>query len=218
MSRKRRPARRQPTPVQRTDAQQAEELEALARKYPQDQEELLIEAAEFYSRAGQHDKALALYQQILDAHCEEPHLVQAFRVNTLWDAGRTDEAREAATDLRCRHPTDTGPWNIVAEMFEAADELHDAADWFTAAVTHLLGPTTPSPSTPSARRWTPPASRCSSSAATGYGVASASRTTTSTNSPTPSTTTARPGSAPPAPWMTFTTPSYGPLRTVTPRP
>ena len=143
MSRKRRPARRQPTPVQRTDAQQAEELEALARKYPQDQEELLIEAAEFYSRAGQHDKALALYQQILDAHCEEPHLVQAFRVNTLWDAGRTDEAREAATDLRCRHPTDTGPWNIVAEMFEAADELHDAADWFTAAVTHLLGPTTP---------------------------------------------------------------------------
>jgi hypothetical protein len=28
-------------------------------------------------------------------------------------------------------------------MFEAADELHDGADWFTAAVTHLLGPTTP---------------------------------------------------------------------------
>ncbi|MEU5547679.1 SEC-C domain-containing protein [Streptomyces sioyaensis] len=143
MSRKRRPARRQPTPVQRTDTQQAEELEALARKYPQDQEEILTEAAEFYSRAGLHERALALYQQVLDAGCEEPHLVQAFRINTLWDAGRTGEAREAAADLRRRHPADAGPWNIVAEMFESADELHDAVDWFTAGVTHLLGPTTP---------------------------------------------------------------------------
>lgn len=143
MSRKRRPARRQPVPIERTDAQQAEELEALARKYPQDKEELLTEAAEFYGRAGQHEKALALYQQVLAADCQEPHLVQAFRVDMLWDAGRTDEARAAATDLRRQQPVDAGPWNIVAETFEAADELHDAADWFTAGVTHLLGPTTP---------------------------------------------------------------------------
>ncbi|MET7356262.1 SEC-C metal-binding domain-containing protein [Streptomyces mirabilis] len=143
MSRKRRPARRQPDPIQRTDAQQAEELEALARKYPQDQEEILTEAAEFYSRAGQHEKALALYQHVLDADCEDPYLVQAFRMDTLWDAGRTDEARAAAKDLRRQHPADAGPWNIVAETFESADELHDAADYFTAGVTHLLGPAAP---------------------------------------------------------------------------
>ncbi|MFJ5035900.1 SEC-C metal-binding domain-containing protein [Streptomyces sp. NPDC088560] len=143
MSRKRRPARRKPALVERTDAQQAEELEALARKYPQDQEELLTEAAEFYGRAGQHDRALALYQQVLDGDCEDPHLIQAFRIDALWNAGRTDEACEAAKDLRRQHPTDAGPWEIVAEMFEVADHLHDAVDWFTAAVTHLLGPATP---------------------------------------------------------------------------
>jgi tetratricopeptide (TPR) repeat protein len=143
MPRKRRPARRQSIPVERTDAQQAEELEALARKYPQDQEEILTEAAEFYSRAGQHEKALALYQYVLDADCEDPHLIQAFRMDTLWDAGRTDEARAAAKDLRRQHPGDAGPWNIVAETFESADELHDAADYFTAGVTLLLGPATP---------------------------------------------------------------------------
>ncbi|MFJ2008615.1 SEC-C domain-containing protein [Streptomyces chartreusis] len=143
MSRKRRPARHKPAPVQRTDVQQAQELEALARKYPQDQEEILTEAAEFYNRAGRHEKALALYQEILDGDCEEPHLVQAFRIDALWDAGQRDEAREAARDLRREHPADAGPWNIIAETFETADELNDAADYFTAGVTRLLGPATP---------------------------------------------------------------------------
>ncbi|MEY9988360.1 tetratricopeptide (TPR) repeat protein [Streptomyces sp. V4I8] len=143
MSRKRRPARRQPAPVERTDAQQAEELEALARKYLQDQEELLTEAAEFYSRAGQHERALTLYQQVLDADCRDPHLIQAFRIDTLWNAGRTTEAREAAEALRRQHPANTGAWEIIAEMFEVADHLQDAADWFTAGVTHLLGPAAP---------------------------------------------------------------------------
>ncbi|MEY9995839.1 tetratricopeptide (TPR) repeat protein [Streptomyces sp. V4I8] len=143
MSRKRRPAHRQPALVERTDVQQAEELEALARKYPRDQEELLTEAAEFYTRAGQHERALALFQQVLDSDCEDPHLIEAFRIDTLWNAGRTDQAREAAEALRRRHPADAGPWEIVAEMFEVADHLHEAADWFTAGVTHLLGPATP---------------------------------------------------------------------------
>ncbi len=122
---------------------QAEELEALARKYPQDREEILVEAAGCWVDAGQHDRALGLYQQLLDAGCEEPDLIEAYRINTLWEAGRTDEARDAAAQLRRRHPTDAGAWNFVAETFETADELHDAADWFTAGLTHLLGPATP---------------------------------------------------------------------------
>jgi pentatricopeptide repeat protein len=51
---------------------QAEELEDLARKYPQDREEILVEAAGCWVDAGQHDRALGLYQQMLDAGCEEP--------------------------------------------------------------------------------------------------------------------------------------------------
>ncbi|OLZ61205.1 hypothetical protein AV521_44130 [Streptomyces sp. IMTB 2501] len=48
-----------------------------------------------------------------------------------------------AARLRGQHPTDAGAWNFVAEMLETVGELHDAADWFTAGLTHLLGPATP---------------------------------------------------------------------------
>ncbi|MFE9443508.1 tetratricopeptide repeat protein [Streptomyces sp. NPDC006602] len=143
MSRKRRPATPRHVPAQRTPVMEAEELEALAREYPEDREEILVEAAGHWSEAGQYDRALALHQQLLDAGCEDAHLIEAYRINTLWDAGRTDEARDAAIQLRRRHPTDAGAWNFVAEMFETAGELHDAADWFTAGITHLLGPAAP---------------------------------------------------------------------------
>ncbi|MEU1409853.1 SEC-C domain-containing protein [Streptomyces sp. NPDC005728] len=143
MSRKRRPAPPRHTPAERTPATQAKELEALAREYPQDREEILVEAAGCWGDAGRHDRALTLYQQLLDTGCEEPDLIEAYRINTLWEAGQRAEARAAAAQLRRRHPTDAGAWNFVAETFETAGELHDATDWFTAGLTHLLGPATP---------------------------------------------------------------------------
>ncbi|MCX5309403.1 tetratricopeptide repeat protein [Streptomyces sp. NBC_00154] len=143
MSRKRRPTPSRHTPAERTPVIQAEELEALALEYPQDREEILVDAAGCWGDAGQYDRALALYQRLLDTGCEDAHLIEAYRINTLWDAGRTDQARDAATQLRRQHPTDAGAWNFVAEMFETAGELHDATDWFTAGITHLLGPATP---------------------------------------------------------------------------
>ncbi|GGN64552.1 preprotein translocase SecA [Streptomyces albiflavescens] len=143
MSRKRRRTPHQPAPAERTYATQAEELEALAREYPEDREEILVEAAGSWNDAEEYDRALALYQQLLDTKCEDPHLIEAYRISTLWDAGRADQAREAAGRLRRQHPTDPGAWNFVAEAFETAGELRDAADWFTAGITHLLGPATP---------------------------------------------------------------------------
>ncbi|MET8214173.1 tetratricopeptide repeat protein, partial [Streptomyces sp. NPDC005373] len=143
MSRKRRRTPHQPAPAERTYATQAEELEALAREYPEDREEILVEAAGSWNDAEEYDRALALYQQLLDTRCEQPHLIEAYRISTLWDAGRTEEAREAASVLRRQHPTDPDAWNFVAEALESAGELHDAADWFTAGTTHLLGPATP---------------------------------------------------------------------------
>ncbi|MGW0632240.1 SEC-C metal-binding domain-containing protein, partial [Streptomyces sp. NPDC002758] len=140
---KRRPALPKTAPVERAPALEAEGLEALARQYPEEREEILLDAAGCWSDAGQYDRALALYQQLLDGGCEEPHLIEAYRISTLWDAGRTSEARDAAAQLRRQHPTNAGAWNFVAEMFETAGELHDAAAWFTVGVTHLLGPTTP---------------------------------------------------------------------------
>ncbi|WP_225100745.1 SEC-C domain-containing protein [Streptomyces sp. CoH27] len=125
-----------------TPAQQAEEYERLVTRYPEDREELLLEAADAWRAAGEYDRALALYDRLLrpeDGGCEEPDLVDAFRINALWDAGREEQAREAAAAFRRRHPRHAGAWNFVGEAFEEHDDNAAAAEWYTAGVTHVLG-------------------------------------------------------------------------------
>ncbi|MGW7258154.1 SEC-C metal-binding domain-containing protein [Streptomyces sp. NPDC054834] len=133
------------TPVPRqalTPAQQAEECERLVEQYPEDREELLREAADAWRSAGEHDRALALYERLLDPEsdgCGEPDVVDAWRIDTLWEAGREEEAREAAASFRARHPRDATAWSLVAGTFENADETATAAEWYTTGVAHALG-------------------------------------------------------------------------------
>lgn len=121
----------------------ARELEQLAAAYPQDREEILLEAADAWCEAAEHDRALSLYEQLLadDAACDAPHMVAAYRIGVLFDAGREAEARDAARELRGRHPHDAMAWHYVGESFEAADDPHTAVNWFTAGITHTLGAT-----------------------------------------------------------------------------
>ncbi|UUU21016.1 SEC-C domain-containing protein [Streptomyces sp. DSM 40750] len=143
----RRTPARLPSPPPRMDAQVAEECERLAEQYPEDREQLLLEAAGEWGGAGEHARAVALYERLLgqegDEAVEEPDLVDAFRISALWDAGRDEEARAAAAAFRRRHPRHAGAWNVVAEAFEARDENATAAEWFTAGVTHTMGVGTP---------------------------------------------------------------------------
>ncbi|MDX2935175.1 SEC-C metal-binding domain-containing protein [Streptomyces ipomoeae] len=128
-------------------AKVAQECEELAERHPEEREELLLEAADAWSDAGEYDRAIALYERLLDAetagNCSEPDLVDAYRIGVLWDAGRSEDARAAAAAFRRRHPRDAGAWNFVAEAFEAADETVTAAEWFTAGIAHALGASTP---------------------------------------------------------------------------
>ncbi|TLS41422.1 tetratricopeptide repeat protein [Streptomyces montanus] len=138
-----------PTPARHTGApppepaQVAEEYERLAGRHPEDREELLLEAADAWNEAGEYDSALALYERLLerggDDAVEERDLVDAYRISTLWDAGRDEEARAAAAGFRRRHPRHAGAWTFVAEAFEAQDATATAAEWYTAGVTHVLG-------------------------------------------------------------------------------
>ncbi|WP_155054863.1 SEC-C domain-containing protein [Streptomyces blattellae] len=135
------PAPRQTAPPTPTPAQQAEEYERLVARYPEDRQELLLEAAHAWCAADEYDRALALYRRLLspeDGGCEEPDLVDAFRIGALWDAGREEEARAAAAAFRGRHPRDAGAWNFVGEVFESHGDAA-AAEWYTAGVTHVLG-------------------------------------------------------------------------------
>ncbi|WP_328839986.1 SEC-C domain-containing protein [Streptomyces europaeiscabiei] len=123
-------------------AQFAQESERLAERHPEEREELLREAAEAWLDAGEHERAVALYERLLDPEsggCREPDLVDAWRISALWSGGREDDARAAAAAFRGRHPRDAGAWSIVAEVFEVGGETAKAAEWFTAGVTHALG-------------------------------------------------------------------------------
>ncbi|MGW2524414.1 hypothetical protein ACWC09_47145 [Streptomyces sp. NPDC001617] len=113
-----------------TPAQAAAEYERLVEQYPEDREELLREAADAWRSAGQHDRALAVYGQLLDPEsdgCRERDVVDAWRIDTLWEAGRQEEARTAAATFRARHPRDATAWSLVAGAFEYADETATAA-------------------------------------------------------------------------------------------
>ncbi|WP_371648596.1 SEC-C domain-containing protein [Streptomyces mirabilis] len=132
---------RTPAPARPAPDAAARELEQLAATYPEDREEILLEAADAWCEAGEHDRALRLYERLLADESTHPHLVAAYRVGALFDAGREAEAREAARELRGQHPHDALAWHYVGESFEAADDPHTAADWFTAGITHALGPT-----------------------------------------------------------------------------
>ncbi|MFJ9906413.1 SEC-C metal-binding domain-containing protein [Streptomyces sp. NPDC101152] len=129
---------RQPT----TPAQAAQEYVRLVEHYPEDREELFREAADAWRSAGEHDRALALYERLLDPEsggCKEPDVVDAWRIDTLWEAGREEEARTAAASFRARHPSDATAWSLVAGTFEHVDETGTAAEWFTTGVIHALG-------------------------------------------------------------------------------
>lgn len=114
-------------------------METLAERYPQDREEILVEVAGVWARAGEVEEALAVYDRLLEGPLEHPQMVAAYRIGTLCEAGRTTEGREAASVLRATHPRDSLVWNYVGESFEAADAPEEAAGWFTAGIAHLVG-------------------------------------------------------------------------------
>ncbi|MFJ8488524.1 SEC-C domain-containing protein [Streptomyces sp. NPDC094038] len=123
-------------------AEAAEDCERLAVGHPEDREELLREAADAWRDAGEDERALAVYERLLDPEsggCGEPDEVDAWRISTLWDLGREEDARAAAASFRERHPRDASAWSLVAETFESANERVTAAEWYTAGVTHALG-------------------------------------------------------------------------------
>ncbi|WP_128377949.1 SEC-C metal-binding domain-containing protein [Streptomyces cavernae] len=133
---------RRPSGSVLTNPEAAQDYEKLAEQYPDEREELLLEAADSWNDAGEHEQAIALYERLLtpeEGACTEPDLVDAYRITALWDAGRDEEATAGAADFRRRHPRHAGAWTFLAEAFEAQHETETAAEWYTAGVTHALG-------------------------------------------------------------------------------
>jgi tetratricopeptide (TPR) repeat protein len=119
---------------------EAERLLRTAARYPEDHEPLLLQAAAHLELAGDHDRATGLYDSLLAASPDHPHLVKALKAANLWEYGHEAEARAIIDGLRAASPLDPAPWEIVAETLESHDELEAAHDSFSTALELLLAP------------------------------------------------------------------------------
>ncbi|MFH9067944.1 SEC-C domain-containing protein [Streptomyces alboflavus] len=132
------------TPADHVDhIAEAERLERTAGLYPEDAEHLLLQAAAHLELADARDRATTLYDSLLSPSAshppENPTLVRALKAANLWEYGHEAEARAIIDGVRGTAPADAAPWVIVAEALEAHDELDQAHETFTQALTRLLG-------------------------------------------------------------------------------
>ncbi|MEV0319079.1 SEC-C metal-binding domain-containing protein [Streptomyces sp. NPDC050658] len=119
---------------------EAERLERTAGLYPEDAEQLLLQAAAHLELAGERDRATTLYDRLLApaARPSAPTLIRALKAANLWEYGHEAEARAIIDGVRAASPRDPAPWVIVAESLESHDELTQAQETFTQALELLL--------------------------------------------------------------------------------
>ncbi|WP_055566685.1 SEC-C domain-containing protein [Streptomyces atriruber] len=121
---------------------EAARLERTADLYPEDAEQLLLQAAAHLELAGARDRATTLYDNLLSPSAPHPPssplLIRALKASNLWEYGHEAEARAIIDGVRAASPRDPAPWVIVAESLESHDELEQAHATFTEAVTLLL--------------------------------------------------------------------------------
>ncbi|MEU4996650.1 SEC-C domain-containing protein [Streptomyces sp. NPDC021622] len=121
---------------------EAERLERTAGLYPEDAEQLLLQAAAHLELAGERDRATTLYDRLLSPEAASPAsaplLIRALKASNLWEYGHEAEARAIIDGVRAAAPRDPAPWVIVAESLESHDELTQAQETFTEAVELLL--------------------------------------------------------------------------------
>lgn len=123
-----------------TDTEAADlalELEAQVDDYPDERAEILIEAAEAWRRAGDHERAIALLTDISALGGEDGGSARVMLADVLFDLDRDDEARAQLETLRRERPSSPAPYHLAAELAEARNDLDEALTWFNMAVARL---------------------------------------------------------------------------------
>jgi len=115
----------------------AEELEAELEDYPDERGQILTEAAEYWHRAGQHDRAIALLTEAVTLGGEDGGTARVALADVLFDLGRGDEAHAHLHALRQQRPPSPGPYHLAAELLEDRGEYQHALTWINMAVSRL---------------------------------------------------------------------------------
>jgi SEC-C motif len=117
----------------------AEDLESDAVSYPQERGEILLEAAGQWSVAGEEERALEIYDDLIASASEEDaQWAIAGKIQVLDGLGRHEEVRTEMARLK-ESPAHPGPASVVAEFLESQDRLEEALTWFNIACRDVLG-------------------------------------------------------------------------------
>ncbi|MCP3819497.1 SEC-C domain-containing protein [Streptomyces sp. A3M-1-3] len=116
---------------------EAERLLRTAERYPEDNEQLLLQAAAHFELADERARATTIYDRLLAAGPSNPYRVKALQAANLWEYGHEAEARALIDGIRAAAPREAAPWEIIAETLECHDELQAADECFTEGA-HLL--------------------------------------------------------------------------------
>ncbi len=120
-------------PKTSTARDRAVELEQDAVRYPEERGEILLEAAEAWKEAGEPDRAVALWRELIEAGGEDAGFARYGLVELCFEQARDAEAWEHLRALE-DEPADAGPAGPVAELLVERGEYEAALRWFNRAI------------------------------------------------------------------------------------
>jgi tetratricopeptide (TPR) repeat protein len=112
----------------------AVELEQDAARFPEQRSELLREAAQQWQLAGECDRAVGLFTEVVGLGGEDAGYARFSLAEIAFDAGDDAQAWAHLRALENSGPSDVGPVGLVAELLEEREEYESALRWFDRAV------------------------------------------------------------------------------------
>jgi len=115
----------------------ARSLEKDAERFPDERGELLLEAGGLWLRAGDHARAIDLFEQVVAIGGEDGEFARVSLAEGLFELGREEEALAQLDALKELPPSSPGPCEMAGELLEARARNELALVWFDLAVSLL---------------------------------------------------------------------------------
>jgi tetratricopeptide (TPR) repeat protein len=120
-----------------TAGDEARLLEEELEDFPEDRDELLLEAAKAWHRAGNHHRAIELLTEATDLDGEDGSTAKVVLAEVLFELGRDDEARAQLDSLRKDWPDSPDPLHDAALLMRRRGEFDQALVWFDLAIARM---------------------------------------------------------------------------------
>jgi tetratricopeptide (TPR) repeat protein len=119
------------------DPKLARSLEEDAERFPAKRGELLLEAGELWLRAGDHARAIHLFEQVVAIGGEDGEYARVSLAESLFELGRDEDALAQLDALKGLPPSSPGPCQMAGELLEERARIELALAWLDLAVSLL---------------------------------------------------------------------------------